>query len=209
VRFALAERLIDNGLPEAAQVQLEWLAAEAERHSDAVPEWGFTVALRRCELAAQQGDFARVAQLASENRATYAEAQQSYEFDFLLARSAIGQVDFDTALGALRGITDVDNLPDEIQAKAHWITGEIYFLKQHHAAAIKCYQRTIGLEAPAWQARALLQAAKCQELLGQPAAAYELYKELHLHFGKTPAAKLASERMAGLHAALQATEELH
>jgi TolA-binding protein len=57
--------------------------------------------------------------------------------------------------------------------------GESYFHQENYTEAVAAYLRVEVLYAwPKWQAGALLQAAKCQELLGQATDAIETYARL-------------------------------
>ena len=62
---------------------------------------------------------------------------------------------------------------------AQWMIGESYFHQENYDAALREYLRVEILYAyPRWQAAALLQAGKCQELLGRRKEAAELYARL-------------------------------
>ncbi len=67
----------------------------------------------------------------------------------------------------------------ETAAMAQWMIGESYFHQENYDAALREYLRVEILYAyPRWQAAALLQAGKCQELLGRRKEAAELYARL-------------------------------
>jgi TolA-binding protein len=75
--------------------------------------------------------------------------------------------------------------------------GETYFHQKNHEAALREYLKVEILYAyPTWQAAALLQAAKCRDLLGEPGEADKLYTRLTKEHPGTEFAKEAARRMA-------------
>ncbi len=243
IRFALAEKCIAAGWIHAAEDQLAWLSAKADkdqaRRSLAVndqdiqsssdksplaqaspsavvrglegsdyPAWAFTVALRRCELAVRQKQLVKAKKLIGEAKEQYSKSAQSYEFDFLLTRCAVAQVEFDEAIRMLRDISTRQGVPVTMRAKANWMMGELYFLKQEPAPAIAAYRQVLEIDAPDWQSRALLQMAKCQELIGQTAAAVRSYERLQTQFGQTSDAEYASARIAQLRTLIDTSGKL-
>ena len=72
-------------------------------------------------------------------------------------------------------------------ANARWMIGETYFHQENYAAALVEYQKVEQEHAfPRWQAAALLEAAKCYELLGHWPAAAETYSRLLKTFPDSP-----------------------
>ena len=67
----------------------------------------------------------------------------------------------------------------ETAAMAQWMIGETFFHQESFEEAVAAYLRVeILYDWPKWQAGALLQAAKCQELLGRYQQAIETYDRL-------------------------------
>jgi predicted negative regulator of RcsB-dependent stress response len=198
VRFAVAEKLIQQGDYDVADRQLEWLSTHANEQAGVRPEWALTVDLRRCELAVQRKQYLQAREHLAECREDYSDSKHSYEFDFLLARCAVAQIDFDEAIRILRQIAAEESVPAEGKAKAYWMEGEVYFLMEAFVPAIEAYRQAADINAPAWQARALLQMAKCQELSQQTAEAIQSYQRLQDEYAHLPETSQASVRIAHL-----------
>ena len=87
----------------------------------------------------------------------------------------------------------------ETAAKAQWMIAESYFYEKNYDAAAREYLRLETLSADrAWQAAALLEAAKCRELLGETGVAAELDRRVLKLDPKSAWAGQARERLEKL-----------
>ena len=88
---------------------------------------------------------------------------------------------------------------DPKNANAHTDLGTTYFYLGRAQDALREYSRLEILYAyPTWQAGALLQAGKCQQLLGKATEAAELYHRIVKTYPKTTFADEASQRLKGI-----------
>jgi len=177
LRFLLAEALFAAGERQAAGEQFQWLTARAEAASTA-PAWQAAVTLRQAELLVRSRQFTEARELLLQARTRHPHFEAAYEFDYLLARCALSRIEFDEATSLLeRVMTSPTAAGKEAQARAGWLLGEILFLQRQYTDAIAAYAQVARLTAfPEWQARALLQSAKCHELLGNASAALADYQ---------------------------------
>jgi TolA-binding protein len=156
------------------------LAALSERTAGHNEPWLAMIPLRRAQVMAQQRQWADAQAIASQIQRDFPNFAQQYEADYLLGRALAAQADFD---GARREyqlvIRSASGGKTETAAMAQWMIGESYFHQENYDAALREYLRVEILYAyPRWQAAALLQAGKCQELLGRRKEAAELYARL-------------------------------
>ncbi|MEO8271671.1 MAG: tetratricopeptide repeat protein, partial [Aureliella sp.] len=177
VRFLLAEALFAAGKPELADEQFDWLTKQAEVLSPK-PEWLAAVALRRGELLVRARDIPAARRWLLQAKRDHADFALAYEFDYLLARCAVAQIEFDQARVLLQQVISAPAAHGtEAAARAAWMLGEVYFLQRKYPQAMDAYEQVARMTAfPDWQARALLQSAKCHELLGQAAQALADYQ---------------------------------
>ena len=108
-------------------------------------------------------------------------------------------------IGLLFGLLDMglNHCPNDgclasrdVQARNTFSIGETYFQQQQYHNAIKAYYRVEGLhEYPRWQAAALLQAGKCNEMLGHWTDAVKLYARVVEEFSETKIAGKATQRL--------------
>jgi TolA-binding protein len=92
----------------------------------------------------------------------------------------MAEIDFEAAHQYLVAVLASPQVTgSEAEARTAWMLGELYFLQRKYESAIAAYRRTVSLDQfPDWQSRALLQQAKCHELLGQSEPAIELYSKV-------------------------------
>ncbi len=182
VRFLLAEALFAAGKHEQAVEQFDWLAQQAEEQTPK-PEWLAAIALRRGELLVRARDIPAARRWLLQAKQEHAEFARSYEFDYLLARCAVAQIEFDEARELLQQVLDAPAAQGtEAAPRAAWMLGEVYFLQRQYPQAQEAYAQVARMNAfPDWQARALLQSAKCHELLGRaPQALADYQRALQL-----------------------------
>src|SRR5690606_35235256 len=89
----------------------------------------------------------------------------------------------------------------EAVPRAAWMLGEVHFLQHQFAQALDAYASVARMNKfPEWQARGLLQSAKCHELLGQPSQALADYQQA-LQLSQQPEVQQsATARVAALQA---------
>jgi len=199
LRFLLAEALFAAGERLEAGEQFQWLAAQGDAAAIA-PAWQAAVALRQAELLVRSRQFSEAREMLLQARKRHAEFEAAYEFDYLLARCALSRIEFDEATSLLeRVLTSPAAVGKEAQAKAGWLLGEILFLQRQYAPAIAAYSRVARMAAfPEWQARALLQSAKCHELMGNASAALTDYQRASELSQQPEITRTATERTAVL-----------
>ena len=87
----------------------------------------------------------------------------------------------------------------ETAAMAQWLIGETYFHQKNFEAALGEYLKVDILYAyPAWQSLALIEAAKCHELLNDNKQAQDCYQRIIDRYGNTPSVKEAKQRIEEL-----------
>ena len=202
-RFAVAEMFATRGYQELAARQYE-LLSELTEHMDVSsrPEWAATVALRRAELLIADKQYAVAAELLSESKAAYGNFATWFEYDFLLTRCAIANIEFDQAKRHLQNVKLDGTVQVDTRCKATWLLGELLFLQRDYTGALKEYEQVLSEKSLQWRARALLQMAKCQELSGQVQLAQATYKTLHQEYSNSDEATEALSRISALQSAL-------
>jgi TolA-binding protein len=142
--------------------------------------WTAMIPLRRAQLLARARQWPEASEIAERIVREYPNFEQQYEVDYLLGRCLASEARFDEARAKYRAVIEsTRGSKTETAAMAQWMTGESYFHQKNYEAAIREYLRVDILYAfPTWQAAALLQAAKCHELLGQPREAVALYNQI-------------------------------
>ncbi len=197
LRFARAEAAARARQQSMAMKDLDWLSEEAKKAS-AEPQWAATVELRRCELLLATRDFAKLQEVASMGKSRFPDFAQRDEFDYLLARSAMLQVDFDSARTYLNQVIAAGpEVKRPSVARAHWMVGESYFLEQQYEPAIQAYRAATAMEQQPWQSLSQLQTGKCLELTNQQQQAVAIYEQL---IASTVDEKLKAEATARLDA---------
>ena len=177
VRFLLAESLFAAGRHALANQQFQWLTEQAAELSPR-PMWLAAIALRRGELLVRMRDIAAAQAWLLQAQRDHADFAQAHEFDYLLARCAVARIEFDEAQECLQRVIDAPTArATEAVPRASWMLGEVYFLQRQYAPALEAYATVARMDKfPEWQARALVQSAKCRELLGQTSQALAEYR---------------------------------
>jgi TolA-binding protein len=195
----------DYWLAEAAYRQdqydeaVERFMALSQRAQGAKEKWLGMVPLRLAQSLAQQKKWDEAQRIAAGIESQFPAFDRQYEVDYLLGRCHASQGEFAEARAAYLKVTRSPTAgKTETAAMAQWMIGESYFHQKDYQAALREYLRLEILYAyPEWQAGALLQAAKCYELLDQSKAATELYVRIlksypHTAFTEEAAARLRS-----------------
>lgn len=174
-------------------------ATLAEQTVGRQESWVALAALRRAQLAARADEWQLARELAEPIPSLYPDFEQLYEVDYVLGRALAGQRQYENARAAYRRVLSSSvGGKTETAAMAQWMIGETYLHEKEYRAALKEFLRLEILFAyPTWQSGALLQAGKCQELLGHVDEAAELYDRVLKEF---PASEFAAEAQQRLKA---------
>jgi len=174
------------------------LDALAQRVQGRPDPWLAMIPLRRAQVLAQLNKWGEAYVIAAKIEAEYPGFEQQYEVDYLIGRCLSSRADFQGARDSyLRVIRSPAGAKTETAAMAQWMIGETHFHQKNPEAALREYLKVEILYAyPTWQAAALLQAAKCRDLLGEPGEADKLYARLMKEHPGTEFAKQAARRMA-------------
>jgi TolA-binding protein len=202
VRFALAELLYSQSQYDLALTQYDLLAEQSLDSGD-IPPWAASLALRRADIHIRKQQHITALALIRDARQRFPEFAHAYEFDVLLAKSAIDRIDFPSAIAHLQQVIDygashVCQPSGEQRARAQWMIGEVYFLQRRYAEAISAYEQVEQFGSRQWQCRALMQQAKCEELAGRRKAAVATYRRLADQFREHPTSEFALARIAQL-----------
>jgi TolA-binding protein len=198
--YWVAEAEYRQGKFDEAGKRLAVLADRVAGHND---PWLAMIPLRRAQVMAQKRQWADAQSLASQIQRDFPNFTQQYEVDYLLGRALAAQADFEAAR---RDYQKVIRSPSggktETAAMAQWMIGESYFHQENYDAALREYLRVEILYAyPRWQAAGLLQAGKCQELLGRRKEAAELYARLIKAYPNTEFTEEGRQRLRALETA--------
>ena len=197
--FLSMEALIRTGQDAQSIEHMQWLESHLPNRVSPA-NWEITLAIRRAEQYLRDKDYAACQALLETAHERFATFPGRYEFDFIQARCAIAQADFATAVGALRKVLDSEHTIDQdARPKALWLWGEVLFLQKRYDAASQQYELAAKFEVfPQWHSRALMQLAKCQELMGRYEPALETYGQVCRRYSEFE--KQAQVRMAVLRA---------
>ncbi len=156
------------------------------------------IPLRRAQVLAQQNQWHEAQAIAGKIATDFPDFEQQYEVDYLLGRCLANQADFEGARKAYnRVIRSPTGAKTETAAMAQWMIGETFFHQKNYEAALREYSRLEILYAyPTWQAGALLQAGKCQQLLGERKDAADLYRRIVKDYPDTTFAEQAKQRLS-------------
>lgn len=193
VALLLSEAYIANGQPQRALDGLTALSEALVLPSDTPADWEASIAVRRAELLILSRRWREATGLLRAAKDDYPAFDQHHEFDYLLARCAIADADFDLARQHLQLAAHAPTAArTDAVARAMWMIGETHFLQRNHQQALSVYQQVISLDgARRWRTHALLQAAKCLELLGQPTEAMAAYEKIEDEDGSNDSAVAA------------------
>lgn len=160
------------------------------------PQWQAIVPLRLAQLSAWNENWTEAARQARIVLDRYPTFSQSFEADYLLGRCLAIEAKFSKAREHYARVLDSENAAKtETPAMAQWMIGETYFHQKNYEKAICAYLRVdILYQNRHWQAAALLQAAKCFELINEVEDAANIYSRLIAEFPDTAFASQAIDR---------------
>ena len=194
-RYWIAEALFrEKNLPEA-QKRLDALAAQPAHKGET---WRAMIPLRRAQILAEAKKWAEALRLASGIEKQFPAFELQHEADYLIGRCLADEADFEGARRAYRrAINSSTGAKTDTAAMAQWFLGESYFHQKNYAAALREFLRLEILYAfPQWQSLALIEAAKCHELLGEWREAVEVYQRLLREYPTSEAAAGVADRLA-------------
>jgi len=174
----------------------------AEQTQQSHEPWLAMVPLRRAQVLAHKHEWESSREIAATIAADFPDFRRQYEVDYLLGRCWASQADFDFEK-AREAYQRVLRSPvggrTETAAMAQWMIGETFFLQKNHKAAIDAYERVdIKFDYPKWQAAALLQSAKCHEVLGRYEDALLIYAHILKQHPNTRFTPEATRRLSAV-----------
>ncbi len=143
-------------------------------------KWLAMIPLRHAQSLGQQNHWSEALEIAERIAPAYPDFAEQYEADYVIGRALASQGEFAAARDAyVKVIRSTTGGKTETAAMAQWMIGETFFHQENYRDAVAAYLRVeILYDWPKWQAGSLLQAAKCQELLGEFSQAVETYERL-------------------------------
>ena len=192
--FWIAEALYRQRDYQESLVEFNRLAQRTEGQKG---DWLAMIPLRQAQLLAHQRRWNEAYAVAAQIARKFPTFPQQYEADYVLGRAMAARGEFDAARKAYQRVIQSEHgAKTETAAMAQWMIGETYFHQKRYDVAMREYLRVARLYAyPQWQAAALLQGARCRELLGEPQEAAKLYAEVIEEYAETPFAEKAAERL--------------
>ena len=175
--FGIAEATFRQNDFQTAAERFDRLAG---RFDDSDPVLAAAVKLRVCQLACQEKNWDEAYRIALEIKDRFPDFEDQYEVDYAIGRCLSADGDFLAAREAYQRVIDsAEGQDTETAAKAQLMIAESYYHQKDYQEALRAYLRLEILYAyPELQAAAVLQAAKCRELLGEWLSAVKLYDRL-------------------------------
>lgn len=218
LRLSMADAYRQLGEVELAKKQLQQvtdqLTAAAERQKTTITSEGqkeqirtiadlqATACLRTAELFVYESNFRGATELLANGLKIYSDYPALHEFRFLLARCAIADIEFQVATEQMQQVVEQSQPGSEHRSRALWTLGEIELLQRNYQQAYQYYgQAILSSGQPHWQARALLQQAKCSEMLGQGGEAMAAYRRIVDEFAQSDVVDQANHRLMLMQAA--------
>lgn len=195
--YWIAEASYRLGKYDEAGQKFATVAARTEGHKDA---WLAMVPLRQAQVLGQKKQWLEAQAIAVRIETDFPNFSEQYEADYLLGRAFAAQADFAGARKRyLKVIRSATGCKSETAAMAQWMIGESYFHQENYDAALREYLRVeILYPYPRWQAAAVLQAGKCEELLGRKKEATEMYARLIKAYPNTEFTDEGTRRLRAL-----------
>ena len=192
--YWIAEAAFQLGHLAEAASRLEKLAQEVDKDS---PPWAPLILLRRAQVLAQQDQWQRASEIASQIEPRFPDFPQQYEADYIIGRYLATQADFEGARAHYRKVWQSPaGGKTETAAMARFMAAESFFHQKRFDQALRQYLAVEILYAyPQWQAAAALQAGKCYERLGEWNEAARQYTRVLEAYTDTPYADEARRRL--------------
>ncbi len=175
--------------------------------------WLAMIPLRYAQVLAHQSKWPEAYEVADAIAPRFPDFARQYEVDYVRGRALAARGELNRAREAYeKVIHSPRGAKTETAAMAQWMIGEAYFHQKDYRQARREYLRAEILYAfPRWQAGSLLQAGKCEELLGRWGNASELYERLIEQYPDTMFTAEARKRLrvAQQRAALNLKEGHH
>lgn len=191
--------------------------------STQLQDWLATVQLRRAETYFARNDFAQARAIALSCIERFPNYSSLSQFRFVVAKCDIAQIDFDPARKQLSAVIEYGSQANASKTtvansesidQAWWMLGELDVMQRNYAAALQRYAMVLNgtlvpevtqptldskasRESP-WKPRALLQSAKCHEMMGNPLEAYSAYQSIVTQYPQSDVATAARQRLQDL-----------
>ena len=192
--YGIAEATFrQNGYQKAAEL-LDRLLRQTKGRDE---PWLAVIHLRLAQALCHQKKWDEAYQIASTIEAEYPDFEEQYEVDYVLGRCLSNRAEFELARETYRKvIRSSRGAKTETAAKAQLMIAESYYHQKDYQAALRDYLALeILYDYPTWQAAALLQAAKCHEMLGEWKQAVDLYDRLLTVYPNTSLIEEATGRL--------------
>ena len=156
-----------------------------------------TARMRLAQLYAEAGRWNEAAEIADSFAERHPDFAQQYELDYVLGRCRAARALFAEAREAYGKVLNAPAAErTETAAKAQLMIAETFFHQRRYGEAYRAYMQVEVLYAyPELQAAALLQAGKCRQLQGDPAAAERLYQQVLENYPGSRAALHAARQL--------------
>ncbi len=191
--YGTAEAIFRQGRSDEAGEHFERLARENRENRE---PWLAVIQLRLAQTLCHEKNWDEAYEVAAAIASRYPAFEEQFEADYVLGRCLASRADFDGAREAYRKVVHSPaGEKTETAAKAQLMIAESYFHQKNYEAALREFLRLEILYAyPELQSAALMQAAKCHELLGEFTQAADLYERLVKTYPETEFAAAAAQR---------------
>lgn len=196
-QYWLAESLYRQKKYNESLKEFGALDASAQLIQVSLEPW---VLLRRAQCLGFLNRWVEAGVLAEQSKETFPDFKMAYEFDFVIGRCQEDEGRLSDARAIYEAIVASENCGStETAAMAQWRIGETFFHQEEYAKAVRAYHKVDSLFAYRyWRGAALLQAGKCQELLGNKKQASKLYTRLVDGFPESEFSADAKKRLVGM-----------
>ncbi len=209
-------------LSESANLSESTNSASSAPSPKQLLDWLATIQLRRSEIHLSQSDFLQARSLAGNCIERFPSYSSLSQFRFVIAKCDVADIDFEAARKQLAAVIETESKATaegshangESFDQAWWMLGELDFMQRNYATALERYAMVLGqspilhepqtsqnsepMRASPWKARALLQSAKCYEMLGNPLEAHAAYQSIMTQYPQSDVATAARQRLKAL-----------
>jgi TolA-binding protein len=192
--YGVAESIFRQDDYQGAGERLRELVRRTEGRDE---PWLAVVHLRLAQALVHQKKWDEAYEIAAAIESRYPGFAEQYEVDYVLGRCLSTRAEFEQAREAYRKvIRSAQGAKTETAAKAQLMIAESYYHQKNYEQALREYLALEILYAyPTWQAAAVLEAAKCHEMLGEWQQAVEEYGRLLAEYAETSYTEEARERL--------------